>query len=84
MLALPANSLVNSYIDSYGVAMSMMFVILMALAMLGVLVSLFTGLVSMTRGGDFNRRNGNKMMRMRVLFQGLALLLFVAAALSAA
>ena len=61
-----------------------MFVILMALAMLGVLVSLFTGLVSMARGGDFNRRNGNKMMRMRVLLQGLAVLLFVAAALSAA
>ena len=63
--------------------MSTMFLILMALAMAGVLVSLFTGLVSMARGGEFDRRNSNKLMRMRVLFQGLALLLFAAALMAA-
>jgi hypothetical protein len=63
--------------------MSSFFLILMALAMAAVLASLFAGLVSMARGGDFNRRNSNKMMRLRVMFQGLALLLFAAAVLAA-
>ena len=39
------------------------------LATVGVLV---VGVVAMFRGGDFNRRHGNRLMRMRVLFQGIA------------
>jgi hypothetical protein len=64
--------------------MSTFLLILMALAMVAVLASLFAGLVSMARGGEHNRRNSNKMMRMRVMFQGLALLLFAAAVMAAA
>lgn len=63
--------------------MSTFFFILMALAMAAVLVSLFTGLIAMARGGEYGRRNSNKMMRMRVMFQGLALLLFAAAVMAA-
>lgn len=42
---------------------------LLAIVTLGVLV---TGVVSMIRGGEFNRKHGNRLMQLRVLFQALA------------
>jgi hypothetical protein len=45
-----------------------------AAATLGVLI---VGVVSMVRGGDFNRRNGNRLMRARVILQGITILLLV-------
>ncbi len=63
--------------------MSSIFLILMSLAMLAVLVSLGVGLVGLARGGDFNRRHANRLMRLRVLSQGLALGFFVLALFSA-
>lgn len=57
--------------------MSSGFFILLAIAMLAVLASLALGLVAMVKGGEFNAKYGNRMMRLRVGFQGLALLLFV-------
>lgn len=42
--------------------------------MLGVLVSFFWGMVAMTRGQEKDHQTSNKMMRLRVTFQGLALL----------
>ena len=55
----------------------------MALAMLAVLASLFGGLIAMARGGEFGDRNSNRFMRWRVMLQGLALLLFAIAVMSA-
>lgn len=40
-----------------------------------VVVVLFVGIVSMIRGGDFDRRNANRLMRWRVIAQGAALAL---------
>lgn len=34
---------------------------------------LLAGLVSMARGGEFDRRNANRLMRLRVLFQAIAI-----------
>ena len=48
--------------------------ILFALATLGVLI---TGVISMLRGGEFNRRYGNKLMQARVILQGVTLALLV-------
>jgi hypothetical protein len=31
----------------------------------------------MARGGEFDKRNANRFMRLRVLFQGVAVLLFI-------
>jgi len=62
--------------------MANFFFILMILAMLAVLASLFVGLFAMARGGEFNAKYGNKLMRLRVLFQGVAVILFVAAVLA--
>jgi hypothetical protein len=47
---------------------------LIPLAMLATLVVLGFGVVQMIRGGD--PRRSNKLMQYRVVFQGIALLLF--------
>lgn len=46
--------------------------IVFAFATLGVLA---TGIISMFRGGEFNRRYGNRLMRARVILQGITLVL---------
>ena len=56
--------------------MSPFMLALVVIAMLITLGVLFTGLFAMARGGEFNRKYGNKLMRYRILAQGLALLLF--------
>ncbi len=53
--------------------MSMFVTILLVLALAGVLVVLGLGIAQMLRGG--NPRRSNKLMQMRVVMQGLALLL---------
>ncbi len=47
-------------------------VVAFALATLSVLI---VGVVSMVRGGEFNRRNSNRLMRARVILQGVTLAL---------
>jgi uncharacterized BrkB/YihY/UPF0761 family membrane protein len=49
--------------------------VLVVVAMLLTLGTLGLGLASMIKGGD--PRRSNKLMQMRVRFQGIALLLFV-------
>ncbi|WP_085120753.1 twin transmembrane helix small protein [Tistlia consotensis] len=58
-------------------------IVLVAIAMLVTLGILFTGLFSMARGGEFNRKYGNKLMRARVIAQAVALVLFAIAMLTA-
>jgi hypothetical protein len=48
-----------------------------AVACLAVLAVLALGLTSFARGGEFNRRWSNKLMRMRVALQFLAVVLIV-------
>ncbi len=42
-----------------------------------VLVVLIIGIIAMLKGGDFNKRWGNKLMRARVVLQGLAVILIL-------
>lgn len=49
---------------------------LLVIAMLATLGVLAFGLITMARGGEFNRRNSNKLMRWRILLQFIALVLF--------
>ncbi len=58
------------------------FAVLIAVALAATLGVLGFGLVVMFRGGEFNRRHGNRLMRMRVIFQGLTILLIVIAFLA--
>jgi Hypoxia induced protein conserved region len=50
---------------------------LLLAAMAATIVSLFMGLFSMARGGEFDKRNANRFMRLRVICQAVAILLFV-------
>ena len=49
--------------------------VLIPIAVAATLVVLVVGVVSMLRGGDFNSKHSNKLMRMRVLMQLVAILL---------
>jgi len=55
------------------------FDILIPLALAAVAVTLGFGIYSLFRGGDFARSHSNKLMRLRVALQFVAVLLLVAA-----
>ena len=50
---------------------------LLIIAVLATLGILFFGVYTMARGGEFNLKHSNKIMRARVIMQGIALLFFV-------
>ena len=54
---------------------------LIGAALAATLAVLLIGLVSMFRGGAFNRRNANKLMRWRVILQAVAIVCFALAIL---
>ncbi|MCB9976738.1 MAG: twin transmembrane helix small protein [Rhodospirillales bacterium] len=58
------------------------FVVLMLLAATAVLGVLVVGIVGMLKGGEFNKKYGNKLMQARVILQGIALILFALAYMS--
>lgn len=59
--------------------MSKIFTILMIIAMILVLASLVIGIAGMIKGGEFNEKHGNTLMRLRVTLQGVALAFFALA-----
>lgn len=64
----------------YPRAMSHLFDFLVPAALLAVLIALGAGLYALFRGGDFGRSYSNKLMRLRVLLQFIAIIVLVAAA----
>ncbi len=54
------------------------FFIVAALAALGVLAILMIGIGGFAKGGDFNRKHANRIMRYRIYAQAVAVLLIVA------
>ncbi len=59
--------------------MSVVFSVAVAAALAAVLGALALGILSMARGGSFNARYGNRLMRLRVILQFAALALIVLA-----
>ena len=57
--------------------MATFFIILTGLFMAATLVTLGIGVIGMGKGGDFNKQNANRLMRLRLLFQGLAIASFL-------
>ena len=56
----------------------MMFLkIMIGAALLATLLILLTGVIAMSRGGEFNRKYGNHLMRLRVGAQFSAIMLIV-------
>lgn len=52
--------------------------VLVILACLAVLAVLMIGVGGFAKGGDFNRKYANKIMRLRILLQFIAVVLIVA------
>jgi hypothetical protein len=59
--------------------MHTLFDILIPVCLLAVVVVLFFGIYALFRGGDFGRSYSNKLMRLRVLMQFIAVVVLVAA-----
>ena len=63
----------------YSRLMDALFRILIPLSLLAVTATLFVGLFALFRGGEFGRSNSNKLMRLRVALQAVAVVVLVAA-----
>jgi hypothetical protein len=59
--------------------MATFFFILTGIFALLTLGSLMVGVVSMGKAGEFNRKYGNKLMRLRVMFQLAAVVCLILA-----
>ncbi|HEY1927988.1 MAG TPA: twin transmembrane helix small protein [Caulobacteraceae bacterium] len=59
--------------------MTGIFSILIPVALGAVALTLFAGIYALFRGGEFGRTYSNKLMRLRVLLQFVAILVVVAA-----
>ena len=57
--------------------MENVFTILILVAIAAVTITLGFGIYSLYRGGDFARSNSNKLMRLRVALQAVAVLLLI-------
>jgi hypothetical protein len=55
--------------------MQQLFNILVPISLLAVLATLGVGIYALFRGGDFGRSYSNKLMRLRVLLQFIAVLI---------
>ena len=51
--------------------------LIMILFMVGALIVVIIGVVAMAVNGKLNKKHGNKLMRLRVLLQAIALVFFV-------
>jgi hypothetical protein len=58
--------------------MQTVFDILVPIALLAVTISLGFGVYALYRGGDFGRSYSNKLMRLRIVLQAIAVILLVA------
>jgi hypothetical protein len=56
-----------------------LFDLLIPLSLLGVLTALGFGIYALFRGGDFGRSYSNRLMRLRVVLQFVAVMVLVAA-----
>jgi len=59
--------------------MDTLFNILIPGSLAAVLITLMVGLYALHRGGDFGRSYSNRLMRLRVLLQFIAVMVLVAA-----
>lgn len=56
-----------------------LFTYLIPISLAAVTITLFIGLYALFRGGDFGRSYSNKLMRLRVVLQALAVAILVLA-----
>lgn len=61
--------------------MNLFLTILIIVSALAVLVTLGLGLFSLMRGGEFAQKHSNRLMRLRVVFQAIAIVVLLGAIL---
>lgn len=59
--------------------MNSFFLVLIIVALLAIVASLALGLFVMVKGGEVNKKYGNKLMQARIILQAVAIALFVIA-----
>lgn len=59
--------------------MTGVFTLLIPISLGAVLITLGFGIYALFRGGDYGRSNSNKLMRLRVLLQFVAVMVLAAA-----
>jgi len=55
-----------------------MFNYLIIAALAATIVVVIVGVLTMAKGGDFNRKYGNKLMRLRLVMQAVVVILILA------
>ena len=53
----------------------LLIIAILAVVLVGVILTV--GIGSFARGGEFNKKNANKIMRLRIVAQGVALVLIL-------
>ena len=56
-----------------------LYYLLIPISLLAILAVLGTGLYAMFKGGDFNRKYSNKLMRLRITLQFIAIVIIMSA-----
>jgi hypothetical protein len=56
-----------------------LYYLLIPISLLAVLAVLGTGLYAMFKGGDFNKKYSNKLMRLRITLQFIAVVIIMSA-----
>ena len=56
-----------------------LYYLLIPISLLAALAVLGTGLYAMFKGGDFNRKYSNKLMRLRITLQFIAIVIIMSA-----
>ena len=75
-----ATTLVIWCVAAYFPAMDRLFDFLVPAALAAVLITLAVGIYALFKGGDIGRSYSNKLMRLRVLLQFVAILVLLGAA----
>lgn len=78
MVGVAANVFTNSFEIILGVFFNMGFeqiILFVALAVVAVILG--WGVLTMARGGDYNVKNSNRIMRYRIIFQAIALIVIL-------
>ena len=69
--------MVRSRVDLHYIVFMDLLQIIMVVFMLGALGAVVIGVIAMAVNGKLNKNHSNKLMRLRVLFQAIAVLVFV-------
>ena len=51
--------------------------ILISISLIVVALILFWGIITMARGGEYNKNRSNIIMRYRIIFQAIAIITFI-------